>query len=169
MHYKLFQLSRILLSRACIIIVPPVCEGLRLIVTEANAIGTPEIGQDVNGVRDSIRHIQTGIIIKDHLQRQLTGNLAASTQFTKHRRILCITIVTAWQEDSVVSLETSSEQSNLLCYFSCSYSFSTFNSIVTIIHVRRSKAQREYFILLLVHTQTMLAPKLVLAHNQIFI
>jgi glycosyltransferase involved in cell wall biosynthesis len=54
-----------LLSRAHIILVPAVREGWGLIVTEANAMGTPAIGYDVHGLRDSIRHRETGITIKE--------------------------------------------------------------------------------------------------------
>jgi glycosyltransferase involved in cell wall biosynthesis len=53
-----------LLSRAHIILVPAVREGWGLVVTEANAMGTPAIGYDVHGLRDSIRHGETGITIK---------------------------------------------------------------------------------------------------------
>jgi glycosyltransferase involved in cell wall biosynthesis len=52
-----------LLSRAHIILVPAVREGWGQIVTEANAMGTPAIGYDVPGLRDSIRHGETGITI----------------------------------------------------------------------------------------------------------
>jgi glycosyltransferase involved in cell wall biosynthesis len=54
-----------LLSRAHIILVPAVREGWGLIVTEANAMGTPAIGYNVHGLRDSIRHDETGITIKE--------------------------------------------------------------------------------------------------------
>jgi glycosyltransferase involved in cell wall biosynthesis len=54
-----------LLSRAHIILTPAVREGWGLIVTEANAMGTPAIGYDVHGLRDSIRHDETGITIKE--------------------------------------------------------------------------------------------------------
>ncbi len=54
-----------LLSRAHIILVPAVREGWGLIVTEANAMGTPAIGYDVHGLRDSIKHDETGIIVKE--------------------------------------------------------------------------------------------------------
>jgi glycosyltransferase involved in cell wall biosynthesis len=50
-----------LLSRAHIILVPAVREGWGLVVTEANAMGTPAIGYDVSGLRDSIRHGETGV------------------------------------------------------------------------------------------------------------
>lgn len=54
-----------LLSRAHIILVPGVREGWGLIVTEANAMGTPAIGYDVHGLRDSIRNGETGITVKE--------------------------------------------------------------------------------------------------------
>jgi glycosyltransferase involved in cell wall biosynthesis len=54
-----------LLSRAHLIIVPAIREGWGLIVTEANAMGTPAIGYDVHGLRDSIRHGETGITVKE--------------------------------------------------------------------------------------------------------
>lgn len=53
------------MSRAHIILVPGVREGWGQIVTEANAMGTPAIGYDVPGLRDSIRHGKTGITIME--------------------------------------------------------------------------------------------------------
>jgi glycosyltransferase involved in cell wall biosynthesis len=52
-----------LLSRAHVILVPAVREGWGLVVTEANAMGTSAIGYDVHGLRDSIRHGETGIAV----------------------------------------------------------------------------------------------------------
>lgn len=60
-----------LLSRAHIILVPAVREGWGLIVTEANAMGTPAIGYDVHGLRDSITHDETGITIKERSPRAM--------------------------------------------------------------------------------------------------
>ena len=51
-----------LLSRAHAILVPGVREGWGLVVTEANAMGTPAIGYDVNGLRDSIRDGKSGLL-----------------------------------------------------------------------------------------------------------
>ena len=53
------------MSLAHIIIVPAVHKGWGLIVTEGNAMGTPAIGYDVHGLRDSIKDDETGIIIKE--------------------------------------------------------------------------------------------------------
>ena len=49
-----------LMSRAWAILVPGIREGWGLIVTEANAMGTPAIGYNVHGLRDSIG--DTGIL-----------------------------------------------------------------------------------------------------------
>src|SRR3712207_382769 len=50
-------------NRSNIIFVPAVREGWGQVVTEANAMGTPAIGYHVLGLRDSIRHGETGITI----------------------------------------------------------------------------------------------------------
>lgn len=89
-----------LLSRAHIILVPAVREGWGLVVTEANAMGTPAIGYDVPGIRDSIKHGKTGITItektptamaqqaislfrdSDRLSKYVTNALEFSRQFS---------------------------------------------------------------------------------------
>jgi len=42
--------------------VPSVREGWGLVVIEANSVGTPAVGYDVPGLRDSIRHAETGLL-----------------------------------------------------------------------------------------------------------
>jgi glycosyltransferase involved in cell wall biosynthesis len=49
-----------LVSKSHVIIVPAVREGWGLVVTEANAMGTPAIGYNVPGLRDSIKDGITG-------------------------------------------------------------------------------------------------------------
>jgi glycosyltransferase involved in cell wall biosynthesis len=79
-----------LLSRAHIILVPAVREGWGLIVTEANAMGTPAIGYDVHGLRDSIRHDETGITIKERspgaMAQQTILLLRDSERLSKYSR-----------------------------------------------------------------------------------
>jgi glycosyltransferase involved in cell wall biosynthesis len=55
-----------LLSKAHLILVPAVREGWSLAVTEANAMGTPAIGYNVRGLRDSIVDGETGILVKEN-------------------------------------------------------------------------------------------------------
>jgi glycosyltransferase involved in cell wall biosynthesis len=38
-------------------------EGWGLVVTECNACGTPAIVYDVPGLRDSVRHMETGLVV----------------------------------------------------------------------------------------------------------
>ncbi len=51
-----------LMSKAHAILVPGIREGWGLVVTEANAMGTPAVGYNVHGLRDSIRNGRTGLL-----------------------------------------------------------------------------------------------------------
>jgi glycosyltransferase involved in cell wall biosynthesis len=79
-----------LLSRAHIILVPGVREGWGLIVTEANAMGTVAIGYDIPGLRDSISHGETGIIIKEKtppaMAQQAISLLRDSDRLSRYSR-----------------------------------------------------------------------------------
>lgn len=52
------------MARAHCLLVPSVREGWGLVVTEANTVGTPAVGYDVPGLRDSIRNGTTGLLAK---------------------------------------------------------------------------------------------------------
>ncbi len=54
------------LQRAHFLLIPSIREGWGMVVTEANAMGTPAIGYNVHGVKDSIRDGETGVLVKDH-------------------------------------------------------------------------------------------------------
>jgi glycosyltransferase involved in cell wall biosynthesis len=54
-----------LLTRAHLVLFPAVREGWGLVVLEANACGTPAIGYDVPGLRDSIRAGINGFLVPD--------------------------------------------------------------------------------------------------------
>ena len=51
-----------LMRRAHAVLFPAIKEGWGLVVTEANACGTPAIGYNVHGLRDSIRNGKTGLL-----------------------------------------------------------------------------------------------------------
>lgn len=51
-----------LMSRAHVLLMPAIREGWGMVVTESNACGTPVVGYDVPGLRDSIRHEVTGFL-----------------------------------------------------------------------------------------------------------
>jgi glycosyltransferase involved in cell wall biosynthesis len=50
------------MARAHCLLVPSVREGWGLVVIEANSVGTPAVGYDVPGIRDSIRDGRTGLL-----------------------------------------------------------------------------------------------------------
>ena len=50
------------MSRAHLLVATSVREGWGLVVTEANSLGTPAVGCDVPGLRDSIKHESTGLL-----------------------------------------------------------------------------------------------------------
>ena len=51
------------MARAHCLLVPSVREGWGLVVVEANAVGTPAVGYDIRGIRDSIRPGETGVLV----------------------------------------------------------------------------------------------------------
>lgn len=55
-----------LLQQAWALVIPSVKEGWGMVVTEAAACGTPSIGTDVTGLRDSIKHGETGLLVSTH-------------------------------------------------------------------------------------------------------
>lgn len=62
-----------LMRQAAAILVPSVKEGWGLIVTEANSQGTPAVVYDVDGLRDSVKHGQTGIVCHSTPQSMATA------------------------------------------------------------------------------------------------
>ena len=53
-----------LMRRAHVLLVPSVREGWGIVVIEANACGTPAVGYDVPGLRDSIQNGRTGLLVR---------------------------------------------------------------------------------------------------------
>ncbi len=53
-----------LLRRAHLLLVPGIREGWGMVVTEANSMATPVVAYDVPGLRDSVRHEKTGILVE---------------------------------------------------------------------------------------------------------
>ena len=47
-----------------LVLIPSIREGWGLIVTESNAMGTPVVAYDVNGLRDSVLDGRNGILVK---------------------------------------------------------------------------------------------------------
>jgi len=53
-----------LVKRAWVIAVPGVREGWGQVVTDANALGTPAVGYNIPGLRDSIKHGYNGFLVE---------------------------------------------------------------------------------------------------------
>jgi glycosyltransferase involved in cell wall biosynthesis len=86
------------MSRAHVLLVPGVREGWGLVVSEANAMGTPAVAYDVPGLRDSVKDRVTGVLVgkddyaemaeeaigllKDHIKRKTYAKRAM--QDAKH-------------------------------------------------------------------------------------
>lgn len=64
-----------LMARAHVLLVPGVREGWGLVVTEANAMGTPAVAYDVPGLRDSVVNKVTGVLVapNDHVAMALAA------------------------------------------------------------------------------------------------
>jgi glycosyltransferase involved in cell wall biosynthesis len=52
-----------LLRKAWVIVVPSVREGWGQVVIDANALGTPAVAYDIPGLRDSVVHGKTGVLV----------------------------------------------------------------------------------------------------------
>lgn len=65
-----------LMQQSHIILVTSVKEGWGLIVTEANSQGTPAIVYDVDGLRDSVIHNQTGLVCTTNTPDDIAQNIA---------------------------------------------------------------------------------------------
>ncbi len=60
-----------LMRQAAVIVVTSIKEGWGLIVTEANSQGTPAVAYDTDGVRDSVKNSETGLLSKNSNARSL--------------------------------------------------------------------------------------------------
>lgn len=65
------ELKYDLLSKAHLVLIPSIREGWGLIVTESNAMGTPVVAYDVNGLRDSVADGTNGILDREKTPESL--------------------------------------------------------------------------------------------------
>ncbi|GFP25551.1 hypothetical protein HKBW3S43_00631 [Candidatus Hakubella thermalkaliphila] len=66
-----------LMRQAHILALASVREGWGLVVIEANAMGTPAVVYNVHGLRDSVRHSETGIICTENSPRAMAESIIA--------------------------------------------------------------------------------------------
>lgn len=62
-----------LVRKAWVIAVPGVREGWGQVVTDANALGTPAVGYNIPGLRDSIKHGYNGFLVDNHPEALADG------------------------------------------------------------------------------------------------
>jgi len=60
-----------LIARAHVLVMTSIREGWGVVVTEANALGTPAVVYDVPGLRDSTRNGETGVVCKGNTPQAL--------------------------------------------------------------------------------------------------
>ena len=95
-----------LMRKSHLIAVTSVKEGWGLIVTEANSQGTPAVVYDVDGLRDSVRGGETGLVCKknkpENLARKIVHLLSDKEEYEKMRR-------NAWQWSQEINFDKSYE------------------------------------------------------------
>lgn len=91
-----------LMQKSHVIAVTSVKEGWGLIVTEAASQGTPAVVYDVDGLRDSVRHEQTGLVARANTPRgmaeQICALLSSEALYKKMR-------YRAWEESRHITFE----------------------------------------------------------------
>lgn len=87
-----------LLSEAWIFVAPSMKEGWGITVIEANSCGTPTIGYNVPGLRDSIKHGYNGLLVQKGDIESLANTIIDTIQNHELRRKLSINAV-KWSEN----------------------------------------------------------------------
>ena len=76
-----------LMRRAHVLLVPGVREGWGRVVTEANAMGTPAVGYNIPGLRDSIRDGETGVLCTDQPEEMAKATTQLLTQDEEREKL----------------------------------------------------------------------------------
>ena len=85
------------MARAHCLLVPSVREGWGLVVIEANSVGTPAVGYDIPGVRDSVRAGRTGLLARSGDPEALAGAAVTLVEDRERYRAMRDAAV-AWAE-----------------------------------------------------------------------
>lgn len=98
-----------LLKRAYILINPSIREGWGLVVIEAASMGTPTVGYNVPGLKDSILHNKTGLLStpNPHESVDIILSLLANEKLYDHLRRNCIVWSKnfTWENATLLSLK----------------------------------------------------------------
>lgn len=82
-----------LLARSHILINPSAREGWGLVVLEGSAMGTPTIGYNVPGLRDSIVDKQTGILCTNNTPKDLSSNVTLLLSRKTYFHEMCLNAI----------------------------------------------------------------------------
>lgn len=93
-----------LMQESHLIVVTSIKEGWGLIVTEANSQGTPAIVYNVDGLRDSVKNNETGIICQQNNPRNLAKNII---ELLNNREKYQNLRLNAWQWSKKINFEKS--------------------------------------------------------------
>lgn len=98
-----------LLQKAHLITVTSIKEGWGLIVTEAASQGTPAVVYNVDGLRDSVRHNQTGAVCERNTPTELAANIVSLLANESYYQMLRNN---AWEWSKSINFEISHQQFN---------------------------------------------------------
>jgi glycosyltransferase involved in cell wall biosynthesis len=75
------------MSEAHALVMASAREGWGLVVTECNACGTPAVVYDVPGLRDSVRHLETGLVVRPTPRALAEGMLTLVNDLDLYKRL----------------------------------------------------------------------------------
>jgi glycosyltransferase involved in cell wall biosynthesis len=78
------QLKYELLSRAHVFVFPATREGWPLAILESNAMGTPVVGYNVPGLRDSVLNGETGVLVSENTPAELASSIISLLKDPSH-------------------------------------------------------------------------------------
>jgi glycosyltransferase involved in cell wall biosynthesis len=82
------------MAEAHVLLMASVREGWGLVVLEANACGTPSVAYDVAGLRDAVRHGETGLLVRPLPKRLAEGMMRLTQDQEMYERLA--TAARAW-------------------------------------------------------------------------
>jgi glycosyltransferase involved in cell wall biosynthesis len=76
-----------LMASAFALLMASAREGWGLVVSECNSCGTPAIVYDVAGLRDSVRNLETGLVVRESPEALAQGMARLATDTELYRRL----------------------------------------------------------------------------------
>ncbi len=96
-----------LMQRSHVLAVTSVKEGWGLVVTEANSQGTPAVVYNVDGLRDSVKDQETGLIVANNSPKDLSDSVVKLLQdASRYERLR----TNAWQWSKEINFGRSFDQ-----------------------------------------------------------